>query len=101
VLGDCLLELKTEKSPKMSACLRQLLGYVLLDFYDAMHIRRVGVYYARQPCLLTFDLEDLIGDVISRKGGIIAREIGERSGVSLEENLASLRTGFRRVARCR
>jgi len=88
ILDDCLLELKTSQRPNLAQYLRQLLGYVLLDTGDRYGIRRVGVYLARQRCLATFSLHDLlIGSTSDRKEGRIR----------LEERLAQLRADFRAV----
>jgi len=88
ILDDCLLELKTSQRPQLAQYLRQLLGYVLLDTEDRYGIRRIGLYLARQRCLVTFSLHDLlIGSTGDRKQGRIR----------LEERLAELRAGFKAV----
>jgi hypothetical protein len=43
--------------------LRQLLGYLLLDFDDAHAIERIGVYAARFDYLTEWDLEELLTEI--------------------------------------
>jgi hypothetical protein len=63
-LGDTLIECKTIE-PVTPARLRdaflQLLGYALLDFDDANHIRELAVWLPRRGGLLTISLDMLLG----------------------------------------
>ncbi|MEP7022593.1 MAG: hypothetical protein ABJB47_02020 [Actinomycetota bacterium] len=50
VVGRCLVEIKTVLDPaaRFGEWLDQLLGYVLLDWFDVLHLDMVGVYLAWQ-----------------------------------------------------
>lgn len=62
IVDDLLLEIKTHRNPAnhLRESLRQLLGYMLLDYDDSHRIRRVGLYYTRHAHLSRWDAEDLI-----------------------------------------
>lgn len=63
-MDRCLIELKTQKSPRASwQTLYQLLGYVLLDFDDTYGIDSVGVYLTRQGVLVRWPLEGYLQDL--------------------------------------
>jgi hypothetical protein len=57
LLGDTLFELKTTKTLNPRAvrdAVLQLIGYLLLDYDDHHHIRRLGLYAARQEWVITW-----------------------------------------------
>ena len=63
VIDDLLLkDIKTHRNPAnhLRESLRQLLGYMLLDYDDSHRIRRVGLYYTRHAHLSRWDAGDLI-----------------------------------------
>lgn len=57
-----LLEIKTHARPASTAqdALRQLLGYLLLDYDDRYKLKRAGIYYARHACLLQWEIPELL-----------------------------------------
>ncbi|UOR01221.1 hypothetical protein MUN77_13955 [Leucobacter allii] len=64
IVGDTLFESKAYAKvsvPTLRSFLRQLLGYVMLDLEDALHIRRVGVWLPRQGVTRTWSLSHLLG----------------------------------------
>ena len=84
IIGQTLLEIKTVKywMIESQSALRQLLGYVLLDYSDEYKIKRIGMYMTRQGVMLRWDLDTLIRSMSSGKSD------------SLEE----LRHQFREIA---
>jgi len=62
IVDDLLLEIKTHRNPAnhLRESLRQLLGYMLLDYDDSHRIRRVGLYYTRHAHLSRWDAGNLI-----------------------------------------
>jgi hypothetical protein len=61
IVNGCLIEIKSTIGPKLDAKhLRQLVGYLLLDYDDAYHIESVGIYMARQGELFTWPIADFI-----------------------------------------
>ncbi len=87
VADGCLVEFKTTIQPsrKLTNTLRQLLGYVLLDYDDRLRLNAVGICFVRQRRLVTLELERLL-----REGS------GGRFGARA---LPNLRDGFRRAAK--
>lgn len=64
IVDGCLLEIKTTKAMSLDAeWLRQLFGYLLLDYYDRYAIRTVGVYLARHGEMLTWQVDDFLRDL--------------------------------------
>ncbi|GEP26457.1 hypothetical protein E3O11_12875 [Cryobacterium levicorallinum] len=64
LVGGVLIDSKAYAEltvPKLRAFLRQLLGYVMLDLDDSLHIRTVGVWLPRQGLTRTWELEMLLG----------------------------------------
>ena len=64
LVGDVLIDSKAYAKltvSKLRDFLRQLLGYVMLDSHDALHIRAVGVWLPRQGLTRTWSLESLLG----------------------------------------
>lgn len=63
LVGETLIDCKVYGSlsvPKLRDFLRQLLGYVLLDLNDELHIRSIGVWLPRQGLTPTWSLEELL-----------------------------------------
>lgn len=64
MIGETLIDCKVYGGlsvSKLRDFLRQLLGYVMLDFEDALGIREVGVWLPRQQELKTWSLGQLLG----------------------------------------
>jgi hypothetical protein len=60
-VDGCLLELKASIQPGIDPLwLRQLAGYVLLDYDDEHHIDSVGFYMVRQGALLHWPLDEFL-----------------------------------------
>lgn len=62
IVDRLLLEVKTHANPASTArdTLRQLLGYLLLDYDDRYKLGMAGVYYARHACLLQWEIPELL-----------------------------------------
>jgi hypothetical protein len=61
IVDGCLIEIKTSKQMQIDAdWLRQLVGYVLLDYNDEYHINSVALYMVRQGVLFTWPLADFL-----------------------------------------
>ena len=62
IVDDLLLEIKTHRNPVdyLREALRQLLGYMLLDYDDEYRVRQVGLYYTRHAHLIRWDAAELI-----------------------------------------
>ena len=64
ILDTCLVDFKATINPRIDKMwLWQLLGYVLLDYYDHYKFEKVAVYFTRQGVLLTWPLEELISSM--------------------------------------
>lgn len=63
VADGTLYEVKTTTNPGRVAidALRQLLGYLLLDWDDAFRIKRLGLILPRQRTQKVYDIEELLG----------------------------------------
>ena len=61
IIDRQLVEIKTTKNNVVEAAwLRQLLGYVLLDYDDVLQVNTVGLYLARHGMLLSWPIPDLL-----------------------------------------
>lgn len=61
IVDGCLIDIKTSVNPKLDAeYVRQLAGYLLLDYNDSLHITSLGIYMARQGMLLTWTVEEFL-----------------------------------------
>ncbi len=61
IVNGCLIDIKTTTGQKVEAkYLRQLVGYLLLDYDDALHIESVGIYMTRQGELFTWPIADFL-----------------------------------------
>ena len=61
IVDGCLVELKVTSKPLPELWwLRQLLGYVLLDYSDVHQLRAVGLYLGRTGAFLRWDLGDVL-----------------------------------------
>lgn len=102
LLDDCLVELKASKRPPVLAqVLRQLMGYVLLDYEDEYSIRSVAVYAARQRAFLKFTLHELLLEHVSSDDGLIITTTYDGEAATVEARLIELRATFRRLLRRR
>ena len=61
IVDGCLYDLKTSKQPGLSReTAYQLIGYALLDFDDTYGIHSVGLYRARVPVAVTWELAEVL-----------------------------------------
>ena len=61
IVNGCLFDIKTTKQAKVDPnWLRQLVGYLLLDYDDKYHIDSVGIYMARQGEVFTWSIADFL-----------------------------------------
>ena len=61
IIDGCLVELKCSKREKLDTMwLRQLAGYVLLDYTDELHIHSIGIYMVRHGVLLSWPLDEFL-----------------------------------------
>lgn len=71
IVDGCLIDIKAVKEQSLKALwLRQIIGYVLLDYNEAYNIHSVGIYMARQGELLQWPVADFLrllmgNDVVS------------------------------------
>lgn len=62
-IGDLLVDLKTTEKitiPWLRETLFQLIGCALLDLYDSLRIRRVGIALPRQPFFAVWSMDELL-----------------------------------------
>ena len=61
IVDHCLVELKaTSDKGLLGEVVRQLIGYLLLDYEDRYQIDRVAVFYARRPQLLEWPADTFL-----------------------------------------
>jgi len=61
MVNGCLIDIKTTIGSKIDAMhLRQVVGYLLLDYDNALNIESVGIYMARQGELFTWPVADFL-----------------------------------------
>lgn len=61
IVDGCLVELKASIHPKLDpAWLRQLVGYLLLDYGDRHRIRYVSIYMVRQGMTFTWSVKEFL-----------------------------------------
>ena len=62
IVDNCLYDIKTTTNPrsKLPNVLRQLLGYVLLDWDDNYQLDHVGIYYSRQATSFRWSLAEMV-----------------------------------------
>lgn len=67
VLGQTLVEIKTVLEPAayLDQWLRQILGYVLLDRFNALWLDQIALYLGWQALLLPVSIEDLLSTATS------------------------------------
>ena len=64
IVDELLIDIKVTKRSSIELdWLRQLLGYVLLDYSDQYGISSIGLYLARQGVLVSWSLEEVIGSL--------------------------------------
>lgn len=65
IVGRCLVEIKTvaPKNPPYSDWVRQLLGYVFLDYDDQYRISEVEIYFARHGVFLKWAVDKPIEEL--------------------------------------
>jgi len=70
-LNDCLIDFKATIKPRMSPeWLRQLVGYVLLDYSDMHHLDSVGIFLVRQDVLFRWPLDEFIQTLCDEKSSL-------------------------------
>jgi hypothetical protein len=58
IVDGCLIDIKTTKQSAVEAnWLRQIAGYLLLDYQDSYQIRQVGLYMTRHGLLLSWPVD--------------------------------------------
>ena len=66
IVDGTLIDIKcTSKNEIQADWLRQVLGYVLLDYSDRYRITGIGIYMARQGVLFQWDLEEALEKLCS------------------------------------
>ncbi len=61
IVDRCLYDIKTSKNAKIPLeFLRQLIGYVLLDYSDEYELDSIGLYMSRQGMTCKWDLNDAL-----------------------------------------
>lgn len=61
IVDRCLYDIKTTKHAKIPlGFLRQLIGYVLLDYSDEYELDSIGLYMSRQGLTCKWDLNDVL-----------------------------------------
>ena len=67
IVGNCLYDIKTTVNPRkaLPKDLRQLIGYVLLDWDNKYTLDQVGFYYSRQATYMTWPLSMLLMECAS------------------------------------
>ena len=62
ILDKCLYDIKTTANPRnnLPANIRQLLGYLLLDWENEHGINQVGFYFSRQCKQISWNAESLV-----------------------------------------
>jgi hypothetical protein len=72
IVNGCLIDIKTTLNPfsdkDPTFPLYQLIGYVLLDENDKLHIDEVGVYFSRQATLIKWPLTSFLQKVSGNTG---------------------------------
>lgn len=61
IIDGCLIDIKTTKQSKVDAgWIRQLAGYLLLDYHNEYHLHSLGLYLARHGVLLSWPVEHFV-----------------------------------------
>jgi hypothetical protein len=60
IMEGCLYEIKTVMDMKYSKWFRQLVGYVALDYRDQYNISKVGIYFSRSGCTISWDCNEFL-----------------------------------------
>ena len=61
VIDGCLIEIESALQPKLDReYLYKLVGYLLLDYTDQLHINTLGIYMARQGMLFTWPVSEFL-----------------------------------------
>ncbi len=61
IVDGCLIDIKTTKQSTLDPeWLRQLAGYLLLDYHNQYHLQAVGLYFARHGILLSWPSEHFV-----------------------------------------
>lgn len=85
IVSGCLYDVKTTVNPRdrLAATVRQLVGYVLLDWKDEYNLQHAGFYYSRQGRRMSWPLKNIIEEITGDP----------------KATLGGLREDFREVAR--
>lgn len=62
IIDQCIYDVKTVADARRNfpKSIRQILGYVFLDWVDQYRLERIGMYYSRQGTWMTWPLNDLL-----------------------------------------
>lgn len=89
ILDGCLLDIKTTINANIAkAHVYQLLGYVLLDYYDDYKLENAGFYMARQCQLVTWPIQEILERLMPDNPLALTelrREFKEVAGISPEQ----------------
>lgn len=78
IVDGCLIDLKTTKQASIEAeWLRQIVGYLLLDYEDSYHVQSVGLYLARYGKLCTWPTDLFVQVLTGDPGATVADLRGE------------------------
>jgi hypothetical protein len=67
IVDSCLIEIKTSKLTKIDPdWLRQLAGYLLLDYNEEHHIQSLGIYMARQGLLFRWSVDEFLATLTGK-----------------------------------
>ena len=90
IVDGTLIDIKTTVNPRIEPdWIRQLLGYVLLDYSDRHQISSIGLYMARQGILFEWGLEDVIGG-LSYGGAADIKSLREQFKTEVQRSSRSI-----------
>lgn len=74
IVDGCLWDVKTTINPtdRLLRSIRQLLGYVLLDWGNEFRMERAGFYFARQGTRMCWPLDRLIEEATGEPNATLA-----------------------------
>ncbi len=86
IVDGCLYDVKTTMKPRdrLPQNVRQLLGYALLDWNNALALESVGFYFSRQGTWLSWALDDLVAQTATP--GATLRQLREEFRSLAHEN---------------
>lgn len=62
IIDECIYDVKTTVNPRpnLPQSIRQILGYVLLDWIDQYELDRIGMYFSRQGKWMSWSIPDVV-----------------------------------------